>query len=338
MSQNPPSSPSPSMPEPVPPSSSTPAPAPAANPGTGGDAVTSTGDPAAQSEALAATRTTVRRAWALKMALFWLALFGFGVWALTDILWTHPSRGGADAEYRLFKYLEAARDAQVATREALAFDEPNAELERLRARADELRVASERGERAAAGQLPPKVLFLRLEWLEALKRVNWPRGIPADATAIDEPLAQLTRLQQVWTAREPPQPLAGWDIPLDYGFLVVGFAGAAVMALVVLPKARRVYRWDPATRTLTLPDGSTITPDQVGEFDKRRWDKFFVTLVLGGGRRPVELDLYIHVPLEDWVLEMERVRFPERAQEEAQAPPPPGGTPGDNPQVQGLSD
>jgi hypothetical protein len=325
VSQNSPGSPSPPMPEPTPPTPSAPAPGPEPS------------VPAADPAALSATRTTIRRAWALKMALFWLALFGFGVWALTDILWTHPSRGGADAEYRLFKYLEAARDAQVATREALAFDDPNAELERLRPRAEELRTASERGERGVAGQLPPKVLFLRLEWLEALKRVNWPGQIPADAGVIDDPIARLTQLQQIWSAREPPQPLAGWDIPLDYAFLVVGFAGAAVMALVVLPKARRVYRWDPATRTLTLPDGSTITPEQVNEFDKRRWDKFFVTLVLGDGRRPVELDLYIHVPLEEWVLEMERVRFPEQA-EAAGAGASPGGPVGGPPEVRGLSD
>lgn len=68
--------------------------------------------------------------------------------------------------------------------------------------------------------------------------------------------------------------------------------------------------------TLTLPGGESITPDDVAEFDKRKWDKFLFFFkikpdhaTLGG--REIKLDLYQYVPLEDWAVAMHRHARPE---------------------------
>jgi len=46
---------------------------------------------------------------------------------------------------------------------------------------------------------------------------------------------------------------------------------------VGLVSSRR-YRWEPESRTLTLLSGEKITPSDLADVDKRKWDKFLVFL------------------------------------------------------------
>ena len=99
------------------------------------------------------------------------------------------------------------------------------------------------------------------------------------------------------------------------------------MAFLFVRVSAKKYRWSPDTRTLTLPGGKTIAPAQIAEVDKRKWDKFFVTLRLNESSpepREVKLDLLRFTPLEAWVLEMEKhaPNYVPPAEEPAETPAP----------------
>ncbi|MGH7132453.1 MAG: hypothetical protein ACREJO_10960, partial [Phycisphaerales bacterium] len=81
-----------------------------------------------------------------------------------------------------------------------------------------------------------------------------------------------------------------------------------------------------------FPDGKTIVPADIAEFDKRKWDKFYVTINLKGGEAR-KLDLLRYVPLEEWVLAMERTAFPETAPPEEPATPADGAAPTESTQA-----
>jgi hypothetical protein len=54
-------------------------------------------------------------------------------------------------------------------------------------------------------------------------------------------------------------------------------------------------------------------PGDLADVDKSKWHKYFCALVFTDGSAPVELDVLKYTGLEDWVLTLERIRFPERA-------------------------
>jgi hypothetical protein len=147
-------------------------------------------------------------------------------------------------------------------------------------------------------------------------------------TTMSDPRAKRIELGNKWKTAQQPKPLAAYDLPLQW-IMLAGCMGisAYMVFLVLLPAARTVYTWEPTTRRLTLPSGRSITPSDLAEVDKRRWDKFYVVLNLKdsapGG--PVPLDLLRHKHLEDWVLEMEKEAFPGSATDDS---PPDGGPDG----------
>jgi hypothetical protein len=66
----------------------------------------------------------------------------------------------------------------------------------------------------------------------------------------------------------------------------------------------------------------------INEVDKRKWHKFFVFLKLADNSPEIKLDLLRYSPLEDWVLEMEKlhpnyVPEPVEAEAEPASPAPP---------------
>ena len=90
---------------------------------------------------------------------------------------------------------------------------------------------------------------------------------------------------------------------------------------MILPTAIALWVWAgqiPLATEAELPGGQKVGPGDIAEFDKRKWDKFLVTLTIKdshptlGGQRVV-VDLYRHEPVEDWILAMERTAFPETA-------------------------
>jgi len=123
----------------------------------------------------------------------------------------------------------------------------------------------------------------------------------------------LRDLQAYWSQnRKTPAPLEVYDLPSQWVFVVVGYLGAAYLLFLIVRSASKTYRYDAAAKRLVLPGGAEITPGEVAEFDKRRWHKFFVTIHMKD-KSAHTLDLLRYVPLEDWVLAIEKAAFPAAA-------------------------
>jgi hypothetical protein len=146
------------------------------------------------------------------------------------------------------------------------------------------------------------------------------RGGQRTPETLDTVLRELT---EHWKTAKAPKPLAFYDLPSQWLFVAIGYGGGLYLAGLIGWTGSRKYRYDKSEHCLVLPGGAQIRPADVAEFDKRRWHKYFLTLRLRDGRA-IRLDLLRHVPLEDWVLSMERIAFPEAAAE-AEAGPAPGG-------------
>jgi hypothetical protein len=292
--------------------------------------------------------TRLSRNWLIKQGVFLVVLLVFGVWGLADALYFYPRRGLEEASARLRDHLQAAAAAGKLTPADLKIDDPRSALSSLRPRAEELHAAS-LGSAADRATVEARFLNTRREWLESLARawrlgpepqtVVWPgqsaaelpdaatrsvlfdhvRGVGLVVSAKGAqpqeipPQRLLAELVQVWSARNAPKPLSSYDMYFQWFFVVAGFGGGAWLSVVLLRAASRTYRWNPGTQTLTLPGGVSFSPADLKEVDKRRWHKFFVTLRLRDGTAHT-LDLLRYVPLEEWVLAMERTAFPEPAQ------------------------
>lgn len=296
-------------------------------------------------------RTSISRNWLIKMAVFLIALLGFGTWGLVDALVIYPRKGLEDASFKLKNYLQAASASNRLSPTALKLDDPAAELSSLAKR-----------EPKAGG--PKDTLtdleLAKLAWLRALDRA-WklnapenpignasrpklgpdgteiyqgvggsvdaqkeihrvlfrtregtgvaiaPDGKRADLSA-DQVLKDLTAY---WTAQKrTPSALEFYDLPSQWVFVAIGYGGAIYIVALLFIVSRRRFQFDPDAKRLVLPSGESITPDDIKELDKRRWHKFFVTLVTKDNRSHT-FDLLRYVPLEQWILEMEKRAFPE---------------------------
>ena len=257
-------------------------------------------------------RTRLNKPWLVKMVIFAAVLIAFGFYGLYDATVSYPVRGQRHADFCKYQYLEAAKTNHQLDRHGVSVDDPAAELARL-----------EKLEPARYAPLDSP----KLDWLRALSVV---RRLTPDRTKIESPDAEYDRLKKEWTtsgggAIHAPKPLSWYDIPVQWVYVIIGFGGGFWMILHFIGVARLTYLWEAETRTLTLPDGNTLTPADIEEFDKRKWDKFLIFLkvrpthaTLGG--RELKVDLYRYTPLEAWVLEMEKTAFPERAQDSGVTP------------------
>lgn len=290
--------------------------------------------------------TRLGRNWLIKTVIFLVLLLGFGAWGLVDALVIYPRRGQADAAFKLTRHLQAAQAAGMLTTTDLKAADPAATLEELRQRIPELQSRA-----AVSGPEARRDEFLRtrITWLESLglmwdlnaqpKLLETEAGPPSRtlyydpaegqgfAVALDgsrstlTPMDLLTKLGPRLSTTNPPRPLSPFDLPVQWLFVVIGFGGGAYMIVVIIRAASKRFAWEPQTQTLTLPGGKSFTPADLKELDKRLWHKFFVTAHLHDGTSH-KLDLLRYVPLEDWVLTMERTAFPETAE-----PPPSDDTP-----------
>jgi hypothetical protein len=248
------------------------------------------------------TRTTLHKPWIRKMMIFAGIALILGSWGLYDAVYLYPKRGREDVGYKQFKYLE---QSQLAGRLA------SASVEDPRERLDAL------DEQARVGTGLDPLGQAKRAWLVALKRVSM---LEPQHSTIAQPDEKLRELQKVWSARDKPSELAFYDLPFQWFVTFAGFGGLAWVVVKIMRARARVYTWDRATLKLTLPGGRAITPADLTEVDKRKWHKFFVTLVTKAGS-PVALDLLKYYPLEEWVLEMERAAFPETADAGGEAEP-----------------
>lgn len=245
--------------------------------------------------------TTINRGWRLKMSIITVFLVGLGVWGLVDALIVYPARGARHAEYMRLQYLVAANAAGELLRAGV--DNPREELARLTAeRSDIVRDLRQTTEGSTLHHRHA-LRMARLEWLTSLSRIG---RVSPEHTQIASPRQDMEGLANEWATKNAPKPLASYDIPSQWIFVAVGFGGAGWLISLMTRVSRVRFRYEPASLRLTLPDGRSITPEQIAEVDKRKWHKFFVTLRLKEGGPDVQLDLLRYKPLEDWVLEMEK--------------------------------
>lgn len=272
--------------------------------------------------ALATTRLSVR--WLRKLSLFGLLCLGFGIYGLYDATIAYPERGENDASYRLMEYLRAAEASH-----GLSLDlgppagvSPSQHRRDLRARAETLQQAAE-GEGASARDAQASLAMLAwLDSLAVLGRLSAER-VSADLTSAP-PREALSTLEAEWKNRSQPKPLSFYDIPVQWLFVIVGFGGALWIGVHMARVASKKYTWEAEAMRLGLPGGEAITPGDVVEFDKRKWDKFLFFLKIRPdhpqlGGREIKLDLYQYVPLEEWAVAMHRSARPEDYEDQPDA-------------------
>jgi hypothetical protein len=260
-------------------------------------------------------RSVTNPKWLRKILIFGLVALGFGCWALYDVLITNPRRGAGDVEYKLLVYLQSASAASRLTDSDTTVADPKAEFAQLSAEIESHR-------KGALGTGPEarqaKFLAARHDWLEAHKHA-WT--LKPENTAITGVAEKLKDLDTRWKSLEAPKPLGKWDIPLEYVWLIAGFGLAGYMALLIVQVSRKSYTYDRQKKALTIPGGRVITLLDCADFDRRRWHKLFISIVLTDGTS-MEFDLYRFKWLEEFIVDMEYSKFPDRkpAEPEPAAP------------------
>jgi hypothetical protein len=276
--------------------------------------------------------------WRLKLGVIAFIVFLVGCWGLWDATSVYPNRGKKFAEWAKWQYLEQAKNADsedfgIFLREASVTD-PGAEFARLSApermtqnRQDSANPNSSRTKRAA-------MQMARHQWLEALRVVGM---LDAEHTTIESPQRQLDELRQKWSSTSNnPKPLSSFDLLTQWLIMGVCYTVTIVMVIHMMRVASVRYAWEPETMTLTLPDGAKVTPDDLEEIDKRKWDKFIVFLKIRDthdqlGGQEVRVDTYQHTRVEDWILAMEAKAFPSQQEEDAPKPEPEDSVESDQP-------
>ena len=290
--------------------------------------------------------TTFNRPWLIRVVIMFVVLFAFGTWGLYDALVAYPNRGEAYAEYAEWQYLQAAQEADEEDPAifpgGVGVANPEQELEELTQRETQQRNQSDAANSESSRHRRAQMEIAREKWLTALNRVGElePERTDLERDAVRDRLEQLGT---EWTTKSPPSPLAGYDIPSQWVIAAVCYGFSAYILFLFIRVAAVNYRWDPSEKRLMLPGGASITPADITDVDKRKWDKFVVFVhvrpehpQLGG--KVLRFDTFRHARLEDWILEMEAEAFPERAEQASTAeetPAEPEGTPIATPEREG---
>ena len=242
--------------------------------------------------------SSIHRPWLIKMVIGVVVVIAFGLWGLYDAMVAYPALGKASAEHAQWKYLQVAKS--------------NGQISGTTEIADPEKTFAEVSAKAPRTDLEQA----QYVWLLALSRLG---HLKPEYTRIDSPNSRLDELTQKWNTSDQPKALEAFDMPLQWGIVIGGFGfGVWFLWNIVASSAKR-YTWEPATATLTLPGGRRVAPSDLADVDKRNWHKYFCSLVFTDGSAPVDLDVLKYTGLEEWVLTMERIRFPERAEAEAAA-------------------
>lgn len=245
--------------------------------------------------------------WLMKMTLFLALLVGLGIWSAVDAFSLYPARGRHHADFMLKAYLECLnRERRLLA--AASVEDPAAELERLQ----QANAAQSRScDAARAAWLLSLSRIENLSRLtqqnrEAIARQGGPIGVDT-RTMFSRPQSVLDELTARLGTRNTPKPLAAYDIPLQYVLMVIGFGGA-LWLLLFLARARSIsYSFDPEEKRLFIPGGRSFVPADVKDVDKRDWHKYYLYLTLNDGSAEMKFDLLRYSPLEEWLLEIERL-------------------------------
>ncbi|HYE63680.1 MAG TPA: hypothetical protein VD997_16940 [Phycisphaerales bacterium] len=270
------------------------------------------------------------KGWTRQMVLIALAMLALGLWGLYDATIKYPERGSQAAEFLEYQYLQTLETNRTLLTGEASIADPKARLQQLQAKHRE----------ADLGPGPERDLMLWLEQLSLIGKLDPANTtIPRTDFRTDEnkapiavkasPQDRLTFLRNRWTTAtgtRSASPLSTFDIPFQWIILVVGVGFAVYLfGLVAIAKSKK-YSWDAAQHRLTLPNGATLVPADIEEFDKRKWHRLYITLKVRdshpqlAGQR-ITIDLKRYEAVEPWVLEMEKIAFPEN-QAEPQEPAP----------------
>lgn len=259
-----------------------------------------------------ATETRLNPKWWVKIAIFSVVLVGFGLWGYYDATVVYPRRGREASLGLERSYLDAVQRTNPRNfNDAASIADPAKEL----------------ATPPPAKSAETEVDTTRREWLKSLATVKmadpahttYPRVDTITGTEVKDARDRLSELDKLSTEKYQngfPKALSAFDIPTQWLIMAVGLIGGVWTAVVILRAKMQKYRWEPGEQRLTLPGGTSIVPADIVEFDKRKWDKFIITLKIRDGHpqlsgKPLTIDLYPHDPLESWILEMERTVFPD---------------------------
>jgi len=256
--------------------------------------------------------TKPNRRWFMKMLVMLIVCFGFGIYGIVDAFYVYPKRGREYSEDRERVYLERLSVPPGRFTEASVPD-PKATYAALAARETELqeaeseflkKLASNDGDKmdAQVRLLPKAIEYARFDWLRAH---SYAFTLAGDKTTIANPAERFKELTAALNSRDKAVPMSAYDMPLQYGYTVLGFALALFVLINIARTKATKYHYEPEIKTLILPGGARIAAADLTELDKRKWHKYYVTLITRDGKA-TELDLYRFDPLEAWVLEMEK--------------------------------
>lgn len=272
-------------------------------------------------------RSTLGKRWTiLQILLCIVAPTLFAALCIYDALYKYPERGASAASFAEYRYLnELKKESTSALVNRGSITDPEAALTRVKAKPSLI-----------GADLALSDWLTQLKYIKQLSPAN--TSIPRTdfrGTQVTDASSRLEALKSEWetssgTTREAPSALTVWDIPSQW-WMFGGCAIFSMYSLVVFVIAKtRQYTWDPSTATLTFPDGRSITPADLEDVDKRKWHAFKVHLkikpshaTLGG--KEIEVNLNRYESVEPWILEMERIAFPDRA-EKTPAPEQPAST------------
>ena len=278
-------------------------------------------------------RAPLNPRWIFKLGVIALIVFAVGVWGYVDATVVYPNRGNKFADWAKWQYLDQAKKADredfgIFLRD-VSVTNPGEELARLSEDEQNSRNSQDANNPSSSRTLRASMQLARKQWLEGLKVIG---DLDPENTQIESPQRTLDDLNQKWSAAAAPKPLSGLDLLTQWLIMGVCWTVALFMLVHMIRVRGRRYAWDPESMAMTLPSGAKITPDDLDEVDKRKWDKFIVFLRIKGahadlGGQEVSVDTYQHLRVEDWILAMEAKAFP--SQEEANASdegePSPGG-------------
>jgi hypothetical protein len=269
-------------------------------------------------------RSQLSRKWTLKIGIIGLALFALGLWGVWDAAIKFPNAGAEAAEYLEFQYLKEVRSEH----REFAASVPSSSDQRTPSQ--RLRDLSEKSDQGAALSAADRQLR---GWLDQLKiigrlepasestqipRADFRKDEHGQPVQVKDYGQRLADLQTKWSTANTPTPQSTHDIHIQWLIAAGGLGVGGWMLALLLAARTKVYRWNAPEQRLTFPDGTSLVPSDIAEFDKRKWHKLFITLKvrpthpqLGG--KEVEIDLLRYEPVEDWVLTMERTAFPEDA-------------------------
>ena len=254
----------------------------------------------------------------IKQVIIIVVVAALGCWGFYDGFMLYPKQAVRFAQWAEWEYLDFLRNppagAVGANLGVASIPNPEDTFDRLG--------------NPGYNRNPESVDDVRGNWLDALAIVDhldaqyteYPRK-NEDEGVVGTAFERHGQLQEIWgniDRANAPKRRSRFDIMAQYPIFLVGFGLALYFTYGLIRAVATRYSWDPQAKRITLPGGIEVTPDQIEEFDKSQWHKFYVLLHLSESHpthpgKTVKVDLYRHQPVEDWILEMERERFPEQA-------------------------